>query len=206
MNALTEFRGRLRQRRELFRWAAQGCPAPSPPFVKRSVLQRNGIAGATWIETGTFMGETTEYLSKIASKVISIEPEPNLYRSAVEKFRGQANVELHNGLSEDLFKKILPGLSGDVCFWLDGHFSSGVTYQGPKDTPILDELSHIQFNLKRLAKVVVLVDDMRCFDPSVINYKDYPGRSVLVDWARTMGMFWHIEHDIFICKNYSDIA
>lgn len=202
MNMLNELKERRHRRREISQWVARGCPAPSPPFIKRDVLQRNGIAGATWVETGTFLGDTTEFLSRIASKVISIEPEPNLHRDAVARFRGRANVELHKGLSEEIFPAVLPTLTGDVCFWLDGHFSSGLTHKGPKDTPIVDELFHIQNSLRGLAKVVVFVDDMRCFEPSNIEFKEYPDRGVLVDWARANGMVWHIEHDMFICRNF----
>lgn len=59
----------------------------------------------------------------------------------------------------------------------------------------------IENNLTRYEKVAVLVDDIRCFDPAVPEYADYPDLNYLVDWARRNKLNWHIEHDIFIAKS-----
>ena len=45
------------------------------------------------------------------------------------------------GTSEVQLPKILDRLDGAVSFWLDGHFSAGVTFQGDQDTPIREELA-----------------------------------------------------------------
>lgn len=55
-------------------WEQRGFTAPSPHLIKQAVVLRNGIPGATWVETGTYMGQTTELLSRHGSKVYSIEP------------------------------------------------------------------------------------------------------------------------------------
>src|ERR1700730_6629757 len=68
-------------------WADRGFAAPSPHFVKQKVLLRNGLRDATWVETGTFMGDTTGVLSQVAKMVYSIEPEPTLFSKAEQKFR-----------------------------------------------------------------------------------------------------------------------
>ena len=47
--------------------------------------------------------------------------------------------------------KLLPNLSGDINFWLDGHYSSGLTFKGDQECPIKDELDQIGNNLKRLS-------------------------------------------------------
>src|SRR4051812_32110192 len=44
-------------------WADREFAAPSPHFVKRKVLLRNGLPRATWVETGTYMGEMTSILA-----------------------------------------------------------------------------------------------------------------------------------------------
>ena len=75
-----------------------------------------------------------------------------------------------------------------------------MTYKGPKDTPILDELSAIENNLTNFNQVVILVDDMRLFE-SDAPQSNYPSLDVLVNWARSNNLHWKIEHDIFIACN-----
>ncbi len=183
-------------------WSNRKFTAPSPHFIKQTVLLRNGINDATWIETGTYMGDTTNVLSKVAQMVYSIEPEPTLFSKAEQKFRNVDNVKIIKGLSEDIFSNLLPTLKGDICFWLDGHYSAGITYKGPQDTPIIDELKAIGSNITSMGKIVVMVDDVRCFNPKNPEYSTYPPVDFLVDWARKHNLSWHIEHDIFIAKNY----
>ena len=131
-------------RREYAEWATSGFAAPSPPHVKRATLLRLGLPEATWVETGTFMGDTTALLALRARRVHSIEPEPKLCARARGRFAKTPNVEIHGGLSEEILPILLARLEGDVCFWLDGHYSAGVTFKGPKDTPIAEELAAIE--------------------------------------------------------------
>jgi hypothetical protein len=171
--------------------------------IKQKVLLKNGLRKATWVETGTFMGDTASVLSKVAKIVYTIEPGPILFSKAKERFSHIRNVKVIDGLSEDVLPKLLPTLSGDVCFWLDGHYSAGITFKGPQDTPIIDELAAIGQNISRMRGVVVMIDDVRCFDPRNPEFSAYPAVDVLVDWARRHNFIWHIEHDIFIARNTS---
>lgn len=188
--------------RSFVSWSTQNFPAPSPHFIKQACLIRNGIPNATWVETGTYLGQTTQILSGLATKVYSIEPEPTLCQEAKIYFRDFSNVDILLGTSEDVFPTLLPTLNGDINFWLDGHYSAGPTFKGPQDTPILDELKHIALNMHQFGKLCVLVDDVRCFAPYQPEFSNYPSVDVLVDWARTNHLHWHIEQDIFIAKNY----
>lgn len=183
-------------------WADRQFAPPSPAFVKQKVLLRNGLRSAIWIETGTFMGDTTNVLSKVAKMVYSIEPEPTLFSKAEEKFRNTSNVKIIRGLSEEILPKLLTTLSGDICFWLDGHYSAGGTFKGPQETPILDELDAIGRNIANMGNIVVMVDDIRLFDPGNPEFSAYPSVDFLVDWARKQNLTWYIEHDIFIAKNH----
>ncbi len=186
--------------RDSFQWAERGYAAPSPHFIRRECLLRNGLPSATWVETGTFLGQTTQLLAKHATKVYSIEPEPKLFARAQKLFSSQKHVEILNGSSEDVFPVLLPHLRGDVNFWLDGHYSAGITFKGAQDTPILDELASISRNIDSFGKICVLVDDIRCFNPLLPEYSTYPSLDTLVDWAIEHKLNWHIEHDIFIAK------
>ena len=183
-------------------WAQRNFSAPSPHFIKQAVLLRNGLDHATWIETGTYLGDTTRVLSGVAKMVYSIEPEPSLFAKAEASFSTTGNVKIINGLSEAVFPELLPTLSGDLCFWLDGHYSAGETHKGPQDTPIADELAVIADNLNRMDRVVVMVDDVRCFNPRIPDFSTYPSINFLVDWANEHALSWHIEHDIFVARNH----
>lgn len=182
-------------------WEVRGYAAPSPHFIKQTVLLRNGLPNAKWVETGTYLGQTTKVLIKHGLFVYSIEPEPTLYSNAVAYFKSYPNVEILNGLSEEVFPSLLQKLSGDINFWLDGHYSAGITHKGPQDTPILDELTNISKNLKHFGKVCVMIDDIRCFNPELEEYSSYPSLNAMVDWANKNSLGWHIEHDIFIAKS-----
>jgi len=181
-------------------WRRRAYAAPSPNTIKRSVLERNGIPGATWVETGTFKGNTTAFLAGIGGAVYSIEPEPTLFANAERRFAGDDRITILNGPSEKIFPDLLPTLSGDINFWLDGHYSAGVTFKGDIDTPIIAELDEISRNLDRFGRMTVLIDDLRCFDPDIPEYAEYPSLDYLVDWARENGFKWSIEHDIFIAR------
>ncbi len=182
-------------------WVNRSYSAPSPHFIKQAVVLRNALPHATWVETGTFLGETTRLLAKQGSFVYSIEPEPTLYANAHRFFKSYANVEIIHGLSENVFPTLLPTLSGDINFWLDGHYSAGPTHKGPQDTPILDELKCIAANLTHFKNVRIMVDDVRCFNPHLPDYASYPTAKTLVDWAEQHRLHWHIEHDIFVAGN-----
>jgi hypothetical protein len=60
-------------------------------------------------------------------------------------------------------KDIMPTLEGNVLFWLDGHYSEGITARGDEDCPVLYELFHI-FSQRWFIEGVVLIDDARLFD------------------------------------------
>ena len=184
-------------------WAQRGFASPSPIFVKHSCLKRNGYPNATWVETGTYLGETTSFLSKSARKVFSIEPEPALFSNAKLLFEKHKKVEIMYGASEDILPDLLPRINGDVNFWLDGHYSMGITFKGERDTPIIQELAAISDNFSHFDKICVLIDDVRCFNPQIDEYSTYPHIDTLIIWAKKHQLNWHIEHDIFVAKTTS---
>ncbi|MDO9473336.1 MAG: class I SAM-dependent methyltransferase [Caulobacter sp.] len=182
------------------KWADRCYDMPAPQAVKWSVLTRYGHPSGTWVETGTYLGGTTAFLADSASHVYSIEPMPELAQAAIERFHSTPNVTIIQGLSEDRLPGVLEGIQEPVSFWLDGHFSAGNTFQGPSDTPIREELAAIAPHLPRWSTVSVLVDDVRCFDPSNPSFAHYPTRGWLVQWAERNELNWLIEHDIFVAR------
>ncbi len=190
----------------MVRWHRQGFPVPAPFPVKRSVLLRDVPSAATWIETGSYLGQMTEELRRTGSRVFTIEPGVELHQGIKRRFRKFPNVVPLEGTSEDVIPGLLPGIEGSVCFWLDGHYSSGITFRGSSDTPILAELKEISKNLPRWANVRVFVDDVRCFNPTLPGLEGYPPLTALVQWAEDHHLDWSIEHDILIMKTRSDLS
>jgi protein-L-isoaspartate O-methyltransferase len=107
-------------RRALAAWRREKFSAPSPVAAKQAVLMRYGIPTATWVETGTYLGDTTALLAKTGHRVVTLEPAKTLFNNAQARFAGEAHVEVMNGPSETIFPTLLPKLSGDVAFWLKG--------------------------------------------------------------------------------------
>ncbi|MDD2818505.1 MAG: hypothetical protein PHN51_06880 [Candidatus Nanopelagicales bacterium] len=183
------------------RWKRNGYSVPAPQSVKLEVLKRHGNTLGTWVETGTYLGDTTKVLGASAKRVISIEPSKDLVIRARKRFQGKANIEIVEGLSEEVFEKVLSGISGSVCFWLDGHASGGLTHRGPVVTPIRYELLAIGKLKNQFDSMVVFIDDFRGFGFKADQDADYPSRSYLVNWADSLELSWTVEHDIFVAWN-----
>lgn len=193
---------RVRQVQDLRAWAQRGFLENAPQFVKQNIFLKYGIPGAPWVETGTYMGHTTAFLLRHFGKVYTVEPGDALYERARRVFAGQ-NVELFHGVSEEILPSLVPALHGDVNFWLDGHYSAGVTFRGEKDCPVEEELKLIGDNVEKFGKLSILIDDVRCFLSSNADFPHYPSLDYLVDWARANGFNWRIEQDIFIMRNFT---
>lgn len=185
-------------------WISEGFVSPSPTLVKQNVLRRWG-GEETWVETGTYLGQTTAFLAQFGSEVVSIEPSLMHFENAQNRFRNIGNIKLVFGYSEEQLEKIMLTFIkndvSDVSFWLDGHYSGGTTVQGNKETPIREELSVISRYKTQLKSVSVMIDDVRNFNPSLIQFMNYPKLSELVQWADQNDLFWTIDHDIFVATN-----
>jgi len=186
--------------RQMKAWRKRGYLEYAPQLVKENIFSKYGIPDAPWIETGTYYGTTTEYLAKKYPAVYSIEPSEQLYKLALKKFNNR-NVELFNDVSEVVLPELLPRLSGNLNFWLDGHFSAGKTFQGQNNCPVEEELKAISDNMSNFDNIVVLIDDVRCFLPSNTAYPDYLSIDWLVDWARSKQFDWRVEQDILVIGN-----
>lgn len=180
-------------------WKVRNYRSPSPQYVKTRILSSHSLDNAIWVETGTYLGDTTLNLSKIAKSVISIEPQIELSKFAGKRLKRHKNIKVLNSTSEECIAGILDGLVGPVCFWLDGHYSGDVTYKGSAISPILQELTAVSTYVNKGNPVVVFVDDFRLFVSSASS--GYPSHLSLVDWAFENNLEWTVEHDIFIAKS-----
>ena len=182
-------------------WARRAWAAPAPTQVKKRVLLRYCVPAGTWVETGTYLGETASFLAKKTANrdVISLEPSPELYAFATKKWKHISNLKIINQSSEQGFELTVSQLSGVINFWLDGHNSGDVTFQGEEISPIKLELEVITRYLANFSSVSIFIDDVRLF-----NGRDgYPSSSQLVKFADENNLNWRIEHDIFIATSRS---
>lgn len=170
-------------------WERNGKPAPPPHVVKqrnlRTIARQFGLK--TLVETGTYYGDMVAALIHDFDKIYSIELGEDLHRQAVARFAGQGSVELIKGDSGRAIKDLLPRINSPSLFWLDGHYSAGVTARGEKDTPVMEELSHI-FDSAEIGHVIV-VDDARCFGVET----GYPSIEELSNYVKTHRPNSHIE-------------
>jgi hypothetical protein len=114
------------------------------------------------IETGTYMGDTVATLRGHARSIHSIELGKDLYEKARRRFADCSDVTLWHGDSAAVLPQVLRHVDARSVFWLDGHYSAGITARGPQDTPILEELSHIL--AADIPPYVIAIDDARCFN------------------------------------------
>jgi hypothetical protein len=148
----------------ILRWLRSGCPAPAPPAIKRrivrSYVQRYRVH--TFVETGTYLGDTLEYVARTGVHCLSVELSPFYFKLAQARFAAMPNVELLQGDSRDVLRQLVAPLNRPALFWLDGHYSGGNTALGPSETPIIEELKCLL--ARGDAGHIILIDDARCFD------------------------------------------
>ena len=165
----------------VFEWEKNGKPLPPPQHYKRTLIKKfaKKYKAKIFVESGTYLGETTDFCSRIFETVYSIELDKTLFEQAKLKFSTKTNIHLLQGDSGKVIEEILKKINSPTIFWLDGHYSEGVTAKGDVNTPILQELTHI-FN-KSLELHIILIDDARCFN----GMNDYPTIKYLRDFVLT---------------------
>ena len=86
------------------------------------------------VETGTYYGDMIYAQLDNFSRIYSIELSERLYRKAKRRFKKNESVTLLHGDSSEVLHEIVPKFKEPVLFWLDGHYSGGITAQGKLDT------------------------------------------------------------------------
>ena len=168
------------ERRIVLQWKLAGRPIPAPPVVKHAILKeyaaRFGLR--TFVETGTFAGDTIEAVLYSFDRIVSIELSDTWHSRAKARFSSQPHVTLVQGDSGTRLPEVLATLAQPTLFWLDAHYSGPATARAAIDTPIGQELEHIVKHPIR--GHVVLIDDLRDFT----GQAGYPSEPDLVAWMR----------------------
>jgi hypothetical protein len=160
--------------RQILEWVAQGLPAPPPHAIKQAVVRAYARRYGTrvLVETGTYFGDMVAAMKHDFARIYSIELSEQLYAQAVTRFRGDPAIVLIQGDSSEAIARVLAELNEPALFWLDGHWSSGVTARGSFDTPVREEIKAIL--AARDLRHVILIDDARLFgtDPAYPTVED----------------------------------
>jgi hypothetical protein len=168
-------------RQNLDEWTRKQA-GPFPHLLKQKVVRcYAATSGARiFIETGTYFGFMLQACLGYFDQLFSIEIEPHFYQRARKIFWDQPNVELVFGDSAQILPGVLAGIRGPCLFWLDAHYSGGLTGRARSETPIQRELEAI-FNHSQ--RHTILIDDANCFEGT----HDYPKIRWIEHAARDCG-------------------
>ena len=122
---------------------------------------------AAIVETGTYLGTTTEYMAETGLPLYSIEGNSRNFGYARARLQQRSNVSLRQGDSRTELDWLLRGPLRSKCdaalfFYLDAHWGA--------DLPLAAEIDII---FSRSAKAVVMIDDFQVPNDPGFGYDDY---------------------------------
>ncbi|MDB5193132.1 MAG: hypothetical protein JWQ96_2695 [Segetibacter sp.] len=151
------------------KWMEDGMPLPPSHLTKQQHLKswakKNNLS--ILVETGTFLGDMVFAMKDDFKKIISIELSNELYSKATQRFKNNKNIEILEGDSGELLKKVIDEIKEPALIWLDGHYSGGITAKGKTECPVFEELDKIFLSP---FQHTILIDDARLF----VGKNDYP--------------------------------
>ena len=136
-----------------------GIVAPGFPAdiaLELAQIERTSV----FVETGTFRGGTSRWAASHFERVHTVERAEALYRDNAKHFDAVPNLVAHLGDSRTVLPRVLAEIgSQPALFWLDGHWSGGVTAGAGDECPLLDEMAL----LADRGDDLILIDDARFF-------------------------------------------
>jgi hypothetical protein len=138
-----------------------------------------------FVETGTYYGDTAIWASKYFENVLTIEYSKELYDHTRIKYQNIDNINFLFGDSRTQLNKLITSLDSPAIFWLDAHWSGGLTYGENDQCPLLEEINIIN---NSQFEHFILIDDARLFTsapqpPQRID--QWPNVSEIVDALRS---------------------
>lgn len=158
--------------------------------IKETLFFKEIMNLDTFIETGTYTGNTSKNMSKYFKKVYTIEASKKMYDVAQSNLKNFENVELIFGKSQEVIEQLFPK-ENNILFWLDAHWSGGDTYGEEDECPLIAELRSI-FKLSDNKNFCVLIDDARLFTsppPKPHSYKRWPSITEIIN---EIPRSWHV--------------
>jgi hypothetical protein len=160
-------------------WERKGRPLPVSNLSKQNLLRefQKKYHVKTLVETGTYLGDTLYSLATDFERLYSVELSEHYHKLAKRRFKNFPHVSLLQGDSGVVLKDLVPKLDAPAIFWLDGHYSGGLTAKGEQECPVFEELKSI---FSSPFQHFIFIDDARLF----IGKNDYPTISELRAFVR----------------------
>jgi hypothetical protein len=132
------------------------------------------------VETGTFLGDTTELMSQTGLPVFTFELNPRNFGYVRARFWRKPNVKLLHGDSRTGLRRLFDGdlrslSTSTLFFYLDAHWND--------DLPLAEEIDII---FSRCPRAVVMIDDFEVPSDGGYGYDDYgPGKALVLGYIRS---------------------
>lgn len=140
------------------------------------------------IETGTYNGMTTLFLSSCFDEVHTIEIADVQYKIATETLKNCENVHCYLGSSEKVLHQILPSLKDQrVLFYLDAHWD--------QHWPLLDELEAI--GKTHRDQCIIVIDDFKVPGRRDIPYDRYGSNECSFDYIKQKLQQVYTDYDYY---------
>lgn len=113
-----------------------------------------------FVETGTFTGQSLNLISGLFEHLYTAEASPELFRASQALFEGLNRTNISGELCDSrvLLQKITPDVANESVFFLDAHYSQGLTSDEYGSCPVIDEIRII---LDKSPNALIVVDDIR---------------------------------------------
>jgi len=129
------------------------------------------------VETGTFLGQTTEWLAAFQSPIYSCEYSEENFGFAKERLKLFNNINLLLGDSRIALRAFLEGplaqqRDSRLLFYLDAHWG--------EDLPLAEEVELI---FSTCSNALVLIDDFQVIEDEGYGFDDYgPGKALTLEY------------------------
>ncbi len=149
---------------------------------------------STFVETGTFKGDTIDIVKSYFKYIYSIELSPEYYEQAKEKFEEDIAVTILQGDSAEVIKNIMPKVQEQATlYWLDAHWCVATNTAGEQSQcPLLAEIQAIkQLN----ANSIIVIDDARLFlttPPKPHEITHWPSFDAVINALRQLSATHHL--------------
>lgn len=170
-------------------------------------LQASGRYGLA-IETGTFRGDSALVLANAVGRCTTIELDPALATAASKRFASDPRISVVQGSSRDVMPGVVSDLQGPTFFWLDGHWSGGVTAGADDPCPLDGELDAIASS-PLASECLVAIDDARLCGFPRSNEPDgdaYPSMLEVLTKLDSMGLCPFVVDDVILGVPVADRA
>jgi hypothetical protein len=134
-----------------------------PKYINKSILA--AIIGMRnkkkyFVETGTYIGKSTYNIQQLFKKVYTCEASKDLHDAAKQLFllTKSHNIKIYLGDSRLFLKSLSKKICNNSIFFLDAHYSMGITSRKYGTCPLLDELKII---FDKSSEGIIVVDDLR---------------------------------------------